>query len=129
MGCSRDQDRAVRDDERAHAVLVRVDHLNRISALLADPDLDVRWRTVRVVLSSHDAGGITETRKIAAMAESYDVGVALHCPLGLGQNLARQGYVGCDGVLAQPIATLDQPAQSNLWKRTAELVELERAGF
>jgi galactonate dehydratase len=28
------------------------------------------------------AGGITETRKIAAMAESYDVGVALHCPLG-----------------------------------------------
>jgi 4a-hydroxytetrahydrobiopterin dehydratase len=24
------------------------------------PDLDVRWRTVRVVLSSHDAGGITE---------------------------------------------------------------------
>ncbi|HWU55340.1 MAG TPA: galactonate dehydratase, partial [Rhizomicrobium sp.] len=28
------------------------------------------------------AGGITETRKIAAMAESYDVGLALHCPLG-----------------------------------------------
>ena len=28
------------------------------------------------------AGGITETRKIAAMAESYDVAVALHCPLG-----------------------------------------------
>jgi galactonate dehydratase len=28
------------------------------------------------------AGGITETRKIAAMAEGYDVGVALHCPLG-----------------------------------------------
>ncbi|HSS12817.1 MAG TPA: galactonate dehydratase [Rhizomicrobium sp.] len=28
------------------------------------------------------AGGITETRKIAAMAEAYDVGVALHCPLG-----------------------------------------------
>ncbi len=28
------------------------------------------------------AGGITETRKIAAMAECYDVGVALHCPLG-----------------------------------------------
>jgi galactonate dehydratase len=28
------------------------------------------------------AGGITETRKIAAMAECHDVGVALHCPLG-----------------------------------------------
>jgi 4a-hydroxytetrahydrobiopterin dehydratase len=24
------------------------------------PDLDIRWRTVRVVLSSHDAGGLTE---------------------------------------------------------------------
>lgn len=28
------------------------------------------------------SGGITETRKMAHMAESYDVGVALHCPLG-----------------------------------------------
>lgn len=28
------------------------------------------------------AGGITETRKIAAMAESHDVALALHCPLG-----------------------------------------------
>ena len=28
------------------------------------------------------SGGITETRKIAAMAECYDVGLALHCPLG-----------------------------------------------
>jgi galactonate dehydratase len=28
------------------------------------------------------AGGITETRKIATMAEAYDVAVALHCPLG-----------------------------------------------
>ena len=28
------------------------------------------------------SGGITETRKIAAMAEAYDVAVALHCPLG-----------------------------------------------
>jgi galactonate dehydratase len=27
-------------------------------------------------------GGITETRKIAAMAEAYDIAVALHCPLG-----------------------------------------------
>jgi galactonate dehydratase len=28
------------------------------------------------------AGGIWETRKIAAMAEAYDVAVAPHCPLG-----------------------------------------------
>ena len=28
------------------------------------------------------AGGITETRKIAALAETYDVSLALHCPLG-----------------------------------------------
>ena len=28
------------------------------------------------------AGGITETRKIAAMAECYDVALAPHCPLG-----------------------------------------------
>jgi galactonate dehydratase len=28
------------------------------------------------------AGGITECRKIAAMAEAYDVAVAPHCPLG-----------------------------------------------
>lgn len=31
--------------------------------------------------ASH-AGGITETRKIASMAEAYDVALALHCPLG-----------------------------------------------
>jgi galactonate dehydratase len=28
------------------------------------------------------AGGITETRKIAEMAEAYDIALALHCPLG-----------------------------------------------
>lgn len=28
------------------------------------------------------SGGITETKKIAAMAECYDVALALHCPLG-----------------------------------------------
>src|SRR5690606_12312416 len=30
--------------------------------------------------ASH-AGGITEVRKIASMAEAYDVALALHCPL------------------------------------------------
>jgi galactonate dehydratase len=28
------------------------------------------------------AGGITETKKIASMAEAFDVALALHCPLG-----------------------------------------------
>jgi len=41
------------------------------------------------------AGGITETRKIAAMAESYDVGLALHCPLG---PIALAACLQLDGV-------------------------------
>jgi galactonate dehydratase len=50
-----------------------------------------RWDFKRVITSgvvdviqpdlSH-AGGITEVRKIAAMAEAYDVALAPHCPLG-----------------------------------------------
>jgi galactonate dehydratase len=50
-----------------------------------------RWDFKSILLSgavdiiqpdpSH-SGGITETRKIATMAEAYDVAVALHCPLG-----------------------------------------------
>jgi galactonate dehydratase len=50
-----------------------------------------RWDFRRVLEQGHvdiiqpdpsHAGGITETRKIAAMAEAYDVALALHCPLG-----------------------------------------------
>lgn len=40
------------------------------------------------------SGGITETRKIANMAEAYDVAIALHCPLGpiaLAVNLQLDG--------------------------------------
>lgn len=44
--------------------------------LLADGAVDIIQPDV-----SH-AGGIWETRKIAAMAEAYDVAVAPHCPLG-----------------------------------------------
>lgn len=44
--------------------------------LLADGYVDVIQPDL-----SH-AGGISECRKIAAMAEAYDVGVAPHCPLG-----------------------------------------------
>ena len=50
-----------------------------------------RWDVKRLLASgavdvlqpdpSH-AGGITETRKMATMAEAYDVALALHCPLG-----------------------------------------------
>lgn len=29
------------------------------------------------------SGGISETRRIATMAETYDIGVAPHCPLGM----------------------------------------------
>ena len=34
------------------------------------PDMDIRWRTVRFVLSTHSAGGLTE--KDLAMAEQID---------------------------------------------------------
>jgi len=39
------------------------------------PDLDVRWRTVRVALSTHDAGGITDkdlslAREVESVARS-----------------------------------------------------------
>lgn len=41
------------------------------------------------------AGGITECRKIAAMAEAYDVALALHCPLG---PIALAACLQVDGV-------------------------------
>jgi 4a-hydroxytetrahydrobiopterin dehydratase len=34
------------------------------------PDLDIRWRTVAVALTTHDAGGLTE--RDLAMAASID---------------------------------------------------------
>jgi galactonate dehydratase len=44
-----------------------------------------RWNpgAARLILPSvAHAGGISETKKIATMAEAYDIGVAPHCPLG-----------------------------------------------
>lgn len=32
------------------------------------PDIDIRWRTVRFVLSTHSSGGVTETDLAAAAA-------------------------------------------------------------
>src|SRR5690606_25476483 len=53
--------------------------------------LYTRWGFKRILLEGYvdilqpdpsHAGGILEVRKIAAMAEAFDVAVALHCPLG-----------------------------------------------
>ncbi len=50
-----------------------------------------RWDFKNILAAGHvdilqpdpsHAGGITETKKIANMAEAYDVAVAFHCPLG-----------------------------------------------
>ncbi len=46
------------------------------------------------------AGGITETRKIAAMAEAYDVALALHCPLG---PIALAACLQLDAVCANAV--------------------------
>lgn len=46
------------------------------------------------------AGGITETKKIAAMAEAYDVALALHCPLG---PIALAACLQLDAVCANAV--------------------------
>jgi galactonate dehydratase len=46
------------------------------------------------------AGGLTECRKIAAMAEAYDVAVAPHCPLGPLALAACVQLAGCTPNLA-----------------------------
>ncbi|GAB3519677.1 galactonate dehydratase [Arthrobacter monumenti] len=48
------------------------------------------------------SGGITETRKIAAMAEAYGVGLALHCPLGpIALATCLQLDAGCHNAFIQ----------------------------
>lgn len=70
--------------------------LSELSAFTSAPialgeRLYSRWDFKNILAAAHvdiiqpdpsHAGGITETRKIAAMAECHDVAVALHCPLG-----------------------------------------------
>jgi galactonate dehydratase len=51
------------------------------------------------------AGGLTEVRKIAAMAEAYDVAVAPHCPLGPLALAACLQLAGCSAnVVLQEIS-------------------------
>lgn len=78
---------------------VQGEHLDVLKDLAAQFSIPIalgerlysRWDFKKVFESGHvdiiqpdvsHAGGITETRKIAAMAECYDVALALHCPLG-----------------------------------------------
>jgi galactonate dehydratase len=74
------------------------EHMNMLGEITAATSLPIaagerlynRWDFRNVLQSglavAHpdvaQAGGISETRRIAAMAESYDVVVAPHCPLG-----------------------------------------------
>ena len=72
-GWSREGDEIVKSYERpsfadAVAFVVRVGFLAEHSN--HHPDLDIRWRTVRVALTSHDEGGLTE--RDTAMARSIE---------------------------------------------------------
>jgi 4a-hydroxytetrahydrobiopterin dehydratase len=53
--------------------------LNRVAALAGEawhhPDLDVRWNTVRLTLTTHDAGGLTN--RDVSLAAAIDAVVAL----------------------------------------------------
>jgi galactonate dehydratase len=63
-----------------------------------------RWDFKKILQDGHvdiiqpdpsHSGGITETKKIAAMAECHDVALALHCPLG---PIALAACLQLDGV-------------------------------
>ncbi len=75
------------------------EHLEALADVAAQSSIPIalgerlysRWDFKQVLERAHvdiiqpdpsHAGGITETKKIAAMAECYDVALALHCPLG-----------------------------------------------
>jgi len=86
-----------------HEALRELAHVADGTPLALGERLYSRWDFKRVLSEGYvdiiqpdpsHAGGITETRKIAAMAEAYDVALALHCPLGpiaLAANLQLDG--------------------------------------
>lgn len=93
-----------------HEALKELAHVATMPIALGER-LYTRWDFKRVLSEGYvdiiqpdpsHAGGITETRKIAAMAEAYDVALALHCPLGpiaLAANL--QIDAGCYNAFIQ----------------------------
>ncbi|TXI15239.1 MAG: galactonate dehydratase [Roseateles sp.] len=86
-----------------HEALRELAHVADGTPIALGERLFSRWDFKRVLSEGYvdiiqpdpsHAGGITETRKIAAMAEAYDVALALHCPLGpiaLAANLQLDG--------------------------------------
>jgi galactonate dehydratase len=73
-----------------YEALKEIAHLSSIPIALGER-LYSRWDFKRILSEGYvdiiqpdpsHAGGITETRKIASMAEAYDIALALHCPLG-----------------------------------------------
>lgn len=93
-----------------HEALKELAHMSSTPIALGER-LYTRWDFKRILSEGYvdiiqpdpsHSGGITETRKIAAMAEAYDVALALHCPLGpiaLAANL--QIDAGCYNAFIQ----------------------------